>query len=54
MKVSVFGIKTTEGQRYGLRNVRSEQVTRQGARWKTPSGAKRYAARMGWQVVESY
>ena len=52
MKVKIYGIETTGGPRYGLMNAGTGQVMRPCAKWKTPEGAKKYAAREGYEMLK--
>lgn len=52
MKVKIYEIGTTDGPRYGLMNAGTGQVMRPCAKWKTSEGAKKYAARIGCEVVK--
>ena len=50
MKVRVFSIDTTAGERYGLKN--AEGVLHNAtAKWKTAAGAEKYAAKMGYELI---
>ena len=52
MKVKVFGINTTDGMRYGLKNAKTNDVLYNAtAKWKTPRGPKGYARRYGFELV---
>lgn len=53
VKVKVFEINTTAGKRYGLVFADSGDVLYNAtAKWKTPQGAERYAAKMGYELLK--
>lgn len=52
MKVKIFEINTAAGKRYGLVDASTGDVLYNAtAKWKTLQGAKRYAAKIGYEFV---
>lgn len=52
MKVTTSSINTTDGKRYGLKNVKTGQVLYgANAKYKTESGAVDYAKRHGCEIL---
>ena len=52
MNVETFGINTTNGKRYGIRNAKTGKVLLGAtARFKTERGAESYAKRNGYELA---
>lgn len=52
MEVKVFHINTTAGERYGLKNAKTDQVLYGAtAKYKTERGAINYAKRHGYEIA---
>lgn len=53
LKVKIFSINTTNGEKYGLVNANSGDVLHNAtAKWKTTKGAEKYAAKMKYMLVK--
>lgn len=54
MKVTAYIINAgTTSQYYGLKNIEENQVLCYAPTWKTLAGAKRWAAKNGYEYVEA-
>lgn len=52
MKVCIFKIKTTDGDRFGLATPHGRVLHYSPNNWKTINGAKRWAVNNGYTVKE--
>ena len=52
MAVRIFSVNTTDGKRYGLQFADSGKVlTNATAKWRTESGVKKFAEKMGYTLM---